>query len=32
LHFRAVYQQGHLAWMQEGALEAALLEGHEDLE
>lgn len=30
--FRAVYQQDHLAWMHEGTLEAALLEGHEDLE
>lgn len=30
--FRVVYQQDRPAWMQEGTLEAALLEGHEDLE
>ena len=30
--FRAVYQQDRPAWMHEGTLEAALLEGHEDLE
>jgi hypothetical protein len=32
LRFRAVYQQGRPAWMHEGTLDAALLEGHEDLE
>ena len=31
-HFRAVYQQGRPTWMREGTLEAALLEGREDLE
>jgi hypothetical protein len=30
--FRAVYQQDRPAWMHESTLEAALLEGHEDLE
>ena len=30
--FRAVYQQDRPAWMHDGMLEAALLEGHEDLE
>jgi hypothetical protein len=29
--FRAVYQQDRPAWMHEGTLEAALLEGHEAL-
>ena len=31
-HFAAVYQKGRPAWMHEGTLNAALLEGHEDLE
>jgi hypothetical protein len=30
--FRAVYQQDRPAWMHEGTLEAALVEGHDDLE
>jgi len=30
--FGAMYQQGRPAWMREGTLEVALLEGHEDLE
>ena len=30
--FGSVYQQGRPAWMREGTLEAALLEGHDDLE
>lgn len=30
--FGVVYQQGRPAWMHEGTLRAALLEGHEDLE
>jgi hypothetical protein len=27
-----MYQQGRPAWMRKGTLEAALLEGHDDLE